>query len=104
MGVVGRYLNQEQVNCVLFVMDPHPRINITLNRLINIIVTKVHPDDHIKLALVINRYRHDQYNKDNRVKLNGCNEATSQANIKDHYLKAFSGMTSCRSLFSLSTV
>lgn len=56
MAEVGQYLNNKAVNCILFVTELNPRINVTLNRLINIVVTKVHPSDHDKLAIVINQW------------------------------------------------
>lgn len=88
MAAVGKYLASEPVNCVLFCFDTNYRINITMRRLINIIVTKVHPADHDKLALVINRYGHTPADKVKLQKFHGLDEKAHQEQRKDAIVTA----------------
>ena len=94
MAVVGKYLNQEPINCILFVLDLNYRVNITMRRLINIIVTKIHPADHDKLAVVINKYEHTPEAAKRRSRLlGGLDEVACRQQRIDMLIKAFSGET-----------
>ena len=95
MAIVGKYINSQPVNCVLFVLDMNYRVNVTLRRLINIIVTKVHPVDHDKLAIVINWYSHTPEAAKVRKRLSGgLPENESKQQRIDLLITALSGMPS----------
>ena len=93
MASIGKYLNIEPVNAVLFVLDYNPRIDYTLKRLISIVITKVHLSDYNKLAIVINRYEHnDVARRKRQIQSNGQDEAQSQEITRQVVVKALEGM------------
>ena len=92
MAIVGKYTNNEPINCILFILDLNFRVNVTLRRLINIIVTKVHPADHDKLAVVINQYSHTAGAARRRSTISGgLEEKQIKQERIESLLQAFSG-------------
>lgn len=81
MAKIGRYLDQEPVNCVLFVLsDGNPRIDHVMKRLINIVIQKVDKQDYDKLGFIVNRYKNDDAAKSERQELA---DGQSEADIKN---------------------
>lgn len=70
MDAVGNYMKTKLVTSVLFVLDAQSsRINLTLSRLMQIIIAKVHQDDYDKLAVVINRWSQTDAAKQKRASI-----------------------------------
>lgn len=103
MAEIGRYLNTEPINCILFVIEQNPRINVTLKRLINIIVTKLHSSDHDKVALVVNQWSHSAAAKEVRSDAKGGEDEKSIKDARrDMIVQAFAGMLLWNLVYALS--
>lgn len=95
MAAIGNYLNSVPVNAIAFVLSANPRIDYTLKRLINIIVTKVHPSDFDKLCIVLNQWSHSDYWREERERVSGLAEDENQERRKSLILDALEGDCCC---------
>lgn len=91
MADIGRYLTTEPVNCIVFVIEPNLTIRAKVRSLVNLILTKLHPNDHDKVAVVVNHWSHTNHAKQARSCICTEDEVAIKDECRDYIVQAFSG-------------
>lgn len=93
MKEIADYLKTKPVCSVLFVLDARLRkVNFTLQRLMQIIIRKVHADDYGKLGVAINPYSFSETAKDVRADQDSKDEEEKQKAWVDLIIDALKGI------------